>query len=77
MKRLILALVLFTGIATFTALRSPAQEPVPQWSFVVTATDSGWTMTCDRGCAWERLRFQCQAKVPCKAQIGEDGVHLR
>jgi hypothetical protein len=76
MKRLTLALVAIAGIAAVAAFRAPPQQSAIAWSFVVTSTDSGWTMTCSKGCAWEKLWFKCQSTTRCKAQIGEDGVRM-
>jgi len=61
----------FIGLVVVT---TPAQEPVPEWSFVAEVTDTGWAMTCSQGCAWTELTFSCGEATRCRVRINQSGV---
>ena len=67
------------GIGTVVGVvvvTTAAQEPVPEWSFVAEASDTGWVMTCSQGCAWEQLKFSCREAARCRVRIDEHGVSI-
>jgi hypothetical protein len=61
---------LLLGMQSLTA----SEKKLVHFSIIVVQTEDGWEMTCQRGCAWERLRYSCGEGDPCAALVDETGV---
>jgi hypothetical protein len=63
-----------TILISWRAVALSEDKPV-SFSIVVTQTDKGLEMKCQKGCAWKTLTYACGGKVPCSAIVDERGVH--
>jgi len=66
-------ITLATPLVAWQARARLEAEPVP-FSIVVTQTDKGLEMKCQKGCAWNTLTYSCGGKLPCSAIVNEHGV---
>lgn len=75
MKRVLLVLI-GIGVVTTAGWRlAGAQDPQPtSFEILLEVTPEGWRASCDHGCNWERLAYQCAANVPCRARVDQAGV---
>lgn len=79
MKKKFIVGLLITLATLFIAWEARSQseaKPVP-FSIVVTQTDKGLEMECQKGCAWKTLTYSCGGKVSCSATVDESGVSGR
>ncbi len=77
MKRKFIVGLLITLATPFVGWEAKSRseaKPVP-FSIVVTQTDNGLEMECQKGCAWKTLTYSCGGKIPCSARVDEGGVH--
>ena len=65
----------FISLAVLVAWGALAgsEERVTHFAFTLQ-TETGLTMKCETGCAWEKLSYSCGEKVPCCARVDERGV---
>lgn len=76
MKRkftVVVLVILATLLIAWEAKSRPEAKPVP-FSIVVTQTDKGLEMECQKGCAWKTLAYSCGEKTPCSATVNEVGM---
>ncbi len=75
MKRIAWLVMCVGAVAGVTLAAGRAQDQNPTWSFVAEVSDSGWVMTCTKGCAWQRLSFGCgYVRASCQVTIDQFGV---
>jgi len=68
----IAAVALFLAGVLFT----PSDLSTARSSFVITIehTDDGGKATCEEGCKWKKLTWECSGEDSCTVQLDQSGV---
>ena len=78
MKRLLIILtvaVLGAAVGVATAQRSNQYVPPPStFKIYIEATSYGVELRCEKGCAWETLKWGCDGNLPCGSSIDQMGM---
>jgi len=74
MKRIAATILGIAALPGLIVVTTPAQQPISEWAFVAEASDTGWAMTCLKGCAWKTLSFDCGPGQRCRVRIDQFGV---